>query len=134
MELLAYPKNDYLLDASLDTLHAESQDWLKDMEFWADEMTFFYKLLRKKETSEAFPANDLAAMEKAVIKINSDELGNVRSDVLSHERLLSSVMKSTSMAEEQVYREAHRRLHSEMHNLNALIRSFKKEVFDFYSK
>lgn len=133
MELLTYPKNEYLLGASLDTLHVESQDWLKELEFWSDEMAFFYKLLHKKESSDAFPPRDLAAIEKALIRIDSEELRRVREGVLSHERLLSSVVKSTSMAEEQVYRETHRNLYSEMFNLNQLIRAFKKDVFSFYT-
>ncbi|MEX1241084.1 MAG: hypothetical protein WEB30_15275 [Cyclobacteriaceae bacterium] len=134
MELLTHRKNDYLLDASFDTLHGESKDWLKELEFWSDEMAFFYKLLHKKGPGEAFPAKDLAAIEKALIRINGEVLDRVRTGVLSHERLLSSILKSTSMTEEHVYRETHRRLHAEMYNLNALIRSFKKDVFEFYSE
>jgi len=133
MELLNYPKNEYLLDASLDSLHTQSQEWLKTLEFWSDEMSFFYKLLHSRESREAFPALDLAAIDKVLIKINSEELDSLRQGVISHERLLSSILKSTSVAEEQVYRETHRRLHEEMFRLERTIRSVKKEVFDFYS-
>ena len=134
MELLTDPKNEYLLDASLDSLHAESQNWLKELEFLGDEMAFFYKLLHKKESKKGFPAKDIADLEKALVKLNTEKVDRARTGVLSHERLLSSIIKSTSMAEEQVYREAHRKLHAELSELQPLVRSFKKAVFDFYRK
>ena len=133
MELLTHPKSEYLLAASLEDLHAQSQEWLKELGFWSDEMAFFYKLLHKKETRNIFPPKDLAEIEKVLIGINSDQLLSLRAGVLSHERLLSSVIKSTSLAEEQVYRETHRKLLGDMRDLDMVIRAFKNSVFSFYS-
>jgi hypothetical protein len=129
MELLAIPKTEYLLDASLESLHQESQEWIREIEFWNDELTFFYKLLRQKESKRSFPSVDLAAIEKELVRINAEKMEPVRNGVLSHERLLSSVAKSQSLNEERVYREAHRRLLMEVFGLYGTIREFKKRVF-----
>lgn len=134
MELLTFPKNEYLLDASLEDLHAQSQAWMKEIDFWNDEIAFFYKLLRKKEVKDVFPARELAEIEKTLIRINSDDMLRLRDEVLNHERLLSTLIRSTSLDEEQVYREAHRRLYRDMYKLSELIRSFKKSVFSFYTE
>lgn len=134
MELLTFPKNEYLLDASLEDLHAQSQEWMKEIDFWNDEIAFFYKLLRKKEVKDVFPARELAEIEKTLIRINSDDMLRLRDEVLNHERLLSTLIRSTSLDEEQVYREAHRRLYRDMYKLSELIRSFKKSVFSFYTE
>ncbi|MBA3706528.1 MAG: hypothetical protein H0W84_11715 [Bacteroidetes bacterium] len=48
MELLANPKSKYLLDAGLEILHEQSIEWLNDIEFWHDEIAFFYSLVIKK--------------------------------------------------------------------------------------
>lgn len=134
MELLTFPKNEYLLDASLEDLHSQSQEWIKEIDFWNDEIAFFYKLLHKKETKNVFPARELAEIEKTLIRINSEDMLRLRNEVLNHERLLSTLIRSTSLSEEQVYREAHRRLYRDMYKLNELIRSFKKSVFAFYTE
>jgi hypothetical protein len=129
MELLAIPKTEYLLDASLESLHQESQEWIREIEFWDDELTFFYKLLRQKESKRSFPPEDLAVIEKELVRINAEKMEPVRNGVLSHERLLSSVARSESLNEERVYREAHRRLLMEVLGLYGTIREFKKRVF-----
>jgi hypothetical protein len=41
MELLTSQKMEYLLDASLQALHAESLEWIQEIDFWKDEMIFF---------------------------------------------------------------------------------------------
>lgn len=134
MELLVYPKTEYALDASLETLHAESQSWLNDLEFWGDEMSFFYKLLHRREAKGIFPSNELADVEKELVKLNGERLTKTKSSVLSHERLLSSSLQSQSLAEEEVYREAHRTLLIEIYELQVAMRSFKKNVFTYYAQ
>lgn len=134
MELLTYPKTEYLLDASLESLHQESLEWLKEIAFWADEMSFFFTLLHKKEVREAFPTKELAALEKELIRIHGDKLDAARSMVESHERTLASVLKTTSLQAEESYRETHRRLLMEVYGMQSLIRDFKKAVFDFARK
>jgi hypothetical protein len=134
MELLTYPKTEYLLDASLESLHSESQEWLKDIDFWTDEMAFYYKLLHKKELIETYPSKELASIEKELIKVYGERLDKARAEIQSHERALASVVKNTSFQEEESYREKHRKLLMEIFDLQVLIRSFKKKVFDFIKK
>lgn len=134
MELLSNPKTKYLLDASLEFLHAESLEWLKEIDFWQDEIAFFYKLLHKKEPKNSFPREALASMEKKLVDINSDKLDKVRSEIQSHERSLAAVLKTTSLQEEENYREIHRKLLRVLYEINVLIRNFKKDVFSFVRK
>lgn len=134
MELLSYPKTDYLLDATLESLHAESVEWLNELAFWGDEMSFFYRLLHHKRFSKSFPTSEIAEIEKALVKLNVEELDKMKTDVASHERLLSSVYKSATLSDDRGYREAHRKLLRDMHALQEDIRKFKKSVFSFVEK
>lgn len=134
MELLGYGKTDYLLDASLGTLHNESVAWLKELDFLEDEMAFFYKLLHNEKFSNAFPSAEVAEIDKALVKLNAENLDKVKDAVENHERQLAVVFKSALPGEEQVYRESHRRLLIDMHNLDEEFRSFKKKVFSFIEK
>lgn len=129
MELFSSPKAEYLLEASLGTLHAESREWMSAIDFWREEMPCFYKLLRKNANAFAFPPEELAEIEKEMIRINSDELVNIKSRVEHHERALASIVKSTSPAEEGEYRHEHRAITNDVYALQQVIRKFKKEVF-----
>lgn len=134
MELLSYSKTDYLLNASLESLHKESVTWLEELHFWADEMSFFYKLLHNQRFSNAFPPSDVAEIDKVLIKLNGESLDKVRNDLSKHERQLAVIFKSASLAEEQSYRNSHRKLLGDMQDLLSNIRTFKQKVFSFAEK
>ena len=121
----------YLLDASLESLHSESLEWLKEIGFWHDEVAFFYKLLHKKESKESFPSRELAAIEMKLVGITGDKLDKVMNAVQNHERSLALLIRTTSFQEDENYRQAHRRLLQDVYDLHILIRNFKKEVFAF---
>lgn len=131
MELINAPKTEYLLDASLESLHAESREWLSDIDFWNEEMSFFYKLVHLREPHHlSFPSADLAGLEKELIRIAAD-LSEVKSAIEGHERTLRAVIQNTSLSEEQDYRERHRSLDMKVRRTHGLIRRFKKQVFAF---
>lgn len=134
MQLLSNPKTDYLLEASLESLHAESLEWLNEIAFWSDEMAFFYKLLRKSQSLKAYPSAELAAVDLELVSLTSDKVDKLRNDVLRHERELSAVIRSISTGEEERYRETHRKLLMEIYDTHLQIRAFKKEVFSFVQK
>lgn len=134
MELLLNAKTNYLLSVSLDQLHLESQEWIKEVAFWKDEMSFFYKLLHSKLSSAAFPGEALAAMEKELVHINADVLTKMDEKLRDHERSLAAIVKSTSLQDEERYRENHKEIFMRMHDALRLIRSIKREVFSFVQK
>ncbi len=131
MELLMEPKTEYLLDASLGSLHVESQGWLREIDFWGDEMSFFYKLLKRNGAAKDFPEAKLAAIEKELVSINSDKIGKLRREIQAHEQLLAKMLKTASLLDEESYRETHRKLLMDIYSIHLVIRSFKKEVFSF---
>ena len=134
MELLNYPKTDYLLDAALESLHAQSVEWLNELAFRSDEMTFFYHILRHKSLSTAFPASQVAEIEKELVRLNGDELDKLKMMVVSHERSLAAIFKTASLADEQVYRETHKKLLGDLLALHQDIRNFKKKLFSIIEK
>lgn len=132
MELIDNVKTEYLIDASLDSLHAESRVWISQIEFWNEEMSFFYKLIHLKEKRPSFPSAELASLDKQLIKL-VENLSQVKSDVQQHERTLSVAIRNISMEEEQEYRERHRSLLLPMHGIRDLIRVFKRTAFSLAS-
>lgn len=131
MELISITKTDHLLNASLESLHAESREWLNEIDFWNEEMSFFYKLIHLREPRISFPTANLASLEKEMIQITSEDLLRLKSEVESHERSLSALVKNNSLGEEREYREKHRNLLADMYNIQFRIRKFKSSVFSF---
>lgn len=131
MELLGNPKTTYLLDASLETLHSESREWLNEIAFWNEEMAFFYKLIHLREPHIAFPTAGLADLEKKLIQITSEQLGKLKAAVEGHEHILGMLIRNNSFGEEREYRDAHRSLLGQVHEQQGIIKDFKKNVFSF---
>jgi hypothetical protein len=129
MDLLINPQTSYLLQADLASLHVESQSWLSEIEFWEDELAFFYTLLHSKLSRQAYPTDEIANLDKLLVSINSDTLGTMKEQALNHERFLALVMQTTSMQEESNYRDVHQQLRVKMIDVHAAIKNFKKEVY-----
>lgn len=134
MELLTYPNSKYLLEASIDSLHAESLGWLREIDFWKDEMTFFYKLLHTKNALPGFPTEELASIDKELIRINSDKLDKMKKEVQDHEQLLAAIIKTPTLMEKEKYSEVHHNLHLEIFAVSDLIKDLKRTVFSFSTK
>ena len=134
MDLLINPQTSYLLQADLASLHVESQSWLSEIEFWEDELAFFYILLHSKLSRQAYPLEEIATLDKLLVHINSDKLTTIKDQALNHERSLALIMKSTSLQEEENYRDIHRQLSIKMIDVHAAIKNFKKEVYAFVRK
>ena len=130
MELLTYSRSAYLLNASLESLHVESREWIKEMDFLKDEVAFFHHLIQKKEAIKSFPAQEFQALENDLIHIGN-EVDKMREKVSSHEQSLAELFKTTQTQKEETYRQMHRKLLLEMYDLHSLFRKFKKDVFSF---
>lgn len=130
MELLTHHA-DYLQNAPVLALHAESMAWLKELDFWSEEMIFFYKLLHNKETVKAFSPKDVAAIGKKLVWLNGEMLDVLRNKVANHEQVLALVCKEFTTSDVQAYYDAHRKLSEEVQHLQLEIRRFKRDVFSF---
>ena len=131
MEWITNSKSEDLVGASLETLHAQSREWLNEIDFWSEEMTFFYNLIHRSEPRIFFPTAGLADLERRLITLTSDHLTKLKIDIENHERVLAAMVKNISLEEEREYRERHRGLVGEMYELDEVIRKFKKTVFSF---
>ena len=131
MEMITNPNSEYLLHARLETLHAQSREWLNEIDFWIEEMAFFYNLIHMREPHIFFPTAGLADLERKLITLTSDHLSKLKIEIENHERVLARMVKNISLDEEHEYRERHRNLLTAITELEVGIREFKKTVFSF---
>jgi hypothetical protein len=129
MKLLRNPGNEYLLDASIESLHAECVVWLSQLNFWNDELMFFNNLVAYKKNSEPSLVDDLVNIEDELVRFRTGVLTKTRAAVCAHEKLLDTLYHASS-ADESSGRHIHRILINEMVSLNNEVRRLRKTIFD----
>lgn len=127
-------KAGHLLEGSLEWMHSQTMEWLSDVEFWREELVFFYRLLRKQELQLYFPMQQVAVLEKELVKISSEDVKELEATLRKHEAKLRNIMQTVSKSDELDYRHDHKTILFAMNNFEANMRSFKKSVFAFVKK
>jgi hypothetical protein len=130
MEMLTSSKSEYLLQASLEVLHEQSQEYLKEIDFMKVEISFFNKLLNKN-AGKQFPTEQAAALAKRMVKFVSLTLPDLRKKLIEHERWLADIIKTDTLGRQESYREIHRNLTNEMSRVRGNFIRLKKKVFSF---
>ncbi|HWY37219.1 MAG TPA: hypothetical protein VNY73_01575 [Bacteroidia bacterium] len=132
MKLLTNPKTTYLLEASLEVLHAESLEWLSEISYWRDELAFFYTLLVKKTNHALFDRlkNELLHIQEELILLSGHEFEKLELDIKQHEAYLSDLIKADSGEKEQTYRAKHKAILVRVHAFSKRVRKLKLEVFE----
>lgn len=129
MESLTSPKTNYLLEAGLDVLHAESKEWLSDLEFQKSELNFFLKLLNSK-VFELDKEPQRQHIYENMNKLCTSVLMELQQDVKAHEKTLAEVLASKSNSDAP-YRAQHRQLKAKVSQIDNDVRTLKMLVFRF---
>lgn len=124
-------ETDHLLEANLEWLHSQTVEWLREVDFWKDEATFFYNLLRRKEVTNAFPARELAELETELICIAGQDITALKTKLQQHEEQLKSLLTQPHGDQELEYRQRHREIMVDVVTLENRIRDYKKSVFHY---
>lgn len=121
----------HLLEANLEWLHSQTVEWLREIDFWKDEATFFYNLLRRKDVNNVFPVRELAELETELICIAGQDIAALKTKLRQHEELLKILLAQPDGELEIKYRQRHREIMVDAITLENRIRNYKKAVFNY---
>jgi hypothetical protein len=121
--------HDYLLPEKLEGLHAQSAEWLKTLAFWKDEVRFFAKLVRGRQTGTTTKESGLDILEN-LEHLHQMLFDYLYEEILAHERLLSRIEMNATGIADAAYRDAHRKLAERMQAFEEDFRVLKKTVFE----
>jgi hypothetical protein len=121
---------DYLLPASLEGLHRESNEWLETVAFWKDECRFFASLLTGP-AAESTDGKDRTEMLRNLDRLHEMLFDYLADEIREHEHLLNQIEKGVSGIPDARYRDAHRSLKEKMEIFNLDFRKFKSLVFSY---
>lgn len=123
-------KTQYLLNAPVEVLHETSQEWLQEMEFYKDEVAFFYHLLRQKSKQDAkvLKTKEAHDIERHIIHVSVDTVNEMEKDIRLHEKFLTHILKNPE-TDQQFYRDQHQELSNKINAFRKEFHQLKKEVF-----
>ncbi len=129
MELLVQPRSMKLLNVGLEVLHEQSYEWLNEIDFWKDEISFFYSLMVKK-TLRSVPINakgKIEYIENELISMSSGALKELQLKVEEHEHFLNHLLQSNH-EDEATYREKHHLLEQEFIKFKKRFKTLNKDI------
>lgn len=135
MNQIRSAKKLFLLEAPLEVLHAESLEWLEEIELWKDETSFFYALIidRAKTSPLIFTTKEAKDIERHLVYVSAEKLDDLAMEVRGHEKFLSRMMKSGRM-DEQLYRSRHKIISKKIHAFETEFRKMKNKIFKLVRK
>ncbi|MBI4947540.1 MAG: hypothetical protein HY840_14200 [Bacteroidetes bacterium] len=130
MKKTSSEKHAFLLEAPLEVLHAESLEWLEEIEFWKDESAFFYTLVieKTKQNLETFKTKESKDIEKHLVYISAEKLDDLRIEVQAHEQFLARLIGNIKL-DDQLYRRRHKAIAEKIHSFESEFKEMKKKVF-----
>jgi nitroreductase len=131
MKLLTLPVSEHLLDIGVEELHKQSIEWLNKINFWVDEMDFFYRLVadKKKTIVPIAVQNSIWHVEKKLLKLSGGEIDEILTMVKKHEYELDMIMLN-KINDEETFREFHIELNVKIKTFEKHYIHLKKEVFE----
>ena len=131
MELLPSPKTIYLLEANMEVLHEESREWLNEINFWRDEIAFFYTLMVKKAGKDFSPEKkeDIKYIQEEILSMTGKEFDDLEEAINQHENFLASLAESDFLDDERSFREKHKIISAMIDNFDKRIRKLKTKIF-----
>jgi hypothetical protein len=131
MNTLKPAPTDYLLESGLESLHEQSMEWISDIAFWRDELTYLYALEVKKTLKKVpiHAKNKLAHIESELLKLSSGDIDKLYDEVVIHERFLNKLLESRK-EDEASYREKHIQITNKVADFFLRFKTLKREIFE----
>lgn len=127
--------NRYILQPGLIDMHQQSLNWLSAISLWNKELIFFQKLLDQHASSftDIDDKKQIERFQNLILYYHGEVVGNLRSDLLEHERNLATTLKSLNESDTDYYAE-HNGLMEELLVFEMHFTKFKNDFFEFIGK
>lgn len=125
---LSSAKRMILLEAPLELVHQQSQEWIEELLFWRDECAFLYTLIRNSPNSPLLKTRQAKSIEKQLLAISADRLDDMLSEISEHEKFLADVIEGKSK-DEDLLRRRHRIISGSMSKLEQDFKKLKRQIF-----
>jgi hypothetical protein len=131
MKLLSSPKTTYLLEADIEVLHEESQEWLNEIRFWRDELAFFYTLMIKKSGLNIVreSKDEVVHLLDEILHLSGKEFGELETAIKQHENYLASLMETNSLSNDRDFREKHKNIFFLVDSFDKRMKKLKSGIF-----
>lgn len=129
MKWLSSQKTEYLLQASFDVLYEESKEWLDELAFMNEEISFFHALLQSKRNNE-IPTSEETVLSKKLVSLKVELSGQFYKRLNRHSSEMADMMRTFTMGRHEPYRNEHLELGEEMNRLRIVFKKIKQDIFN----
>ena len=136
MKSLMQPNGEFLLEQSLEDLHAASTNWLSELEFWEVELAFFQKLLdnHSQKFKTADEKKKMSHFQNLIIYYGGEIIDQLKQQIRRHEKQLAVELALKNKLNEIDYRKNHVEISEEIRSFKAEYMIHKREFFEFIEK
>ncbi|MCG2459335.1 hypothetical protein K8352_01080 [Flavobacteriaceae bacterium F89] len=124
-------KTKQILEPSLVSLHIETKNWIEDIHFYFDELTFLNDLIRKKIGSTTYRDQEHKDLYRNVDDMLKKLYGELLSELNAHEAYLSDLMDLKQNVNDEDYRSRHEAIERKLYALEQGLRNLKKSLFKY---
>lgn len=114
-----------------ETMLAKAAAWIADVEFWREEITFFYYQLQVKTERESCPVDILATISRDFSRLSTVDLIELKFMLARHEQSLQVAQEEQASDAVQTCHHDHEVLRHVMQNFSVRIRELKRTLFTF---
>ena len=129
MKNLITENTSYLLGESLEELHDQTLEWLKELDFIEEEISFLYHILKKERVNLQLPTIEVANLEKEYVTFHAERVNTLRKECRQHEINLSILLRVRARTTDHEFRIAHEKIHKDFADVRDRYRSIKRELF-----
>lgn len=135
-KLITPSKNEYQLQIGLNTLHAETIEWLSEIEFGKTELSFLNKLLDKYflRIEDTARLSALFDLDKRLKGFKLNDLKLLHKVMVMHENRLDALDENMFSQDEQMVRDEHATIKLKAEVFTDNIKKIKREIFDFVER
>jgi len=127
MKSLTQPPKTYILEASLETLHEQSVNWLNTIKLWEDEGQFYLDFLENKLFNQ-ITSEDKSRIEEILHEVIGNNTEAFKTELSVHERELNRIIEGELDARD--FRLRHTGMVHRFVEFETQLKLFKKSVLE----
>jgi regulator of replication initiation timing len=127
-------KEKHMLTANLETLYFETEDWIKEADFYKEELQFLKEIVQNKIENTTLEGKAHKEIYRHIEKMLVQLFDEITAALKEHKKYLSDVIAHKIKVDKKEYRDYHAEIGQKMSTLKRGITDLKRSIFKYVSE